>query len=277
MSAPELRYRFGANWKDFVATALNEARIANAVASMRQLLGVETLAGETFMDIGCGSGLFSLAACLLDAERVISFDIDADSVATSRWLRDEKKIPGSRWAVEQGSVMDAAWMASLPACRVVYSWGVLHHTGRMYDAIDAAVGKVGPGGQLAISIYNRVERKPDSSAMWWKIKRFYNQAPRPVRGLMEAAYVANHAATRLITLRNPFPAYTDTAGDGRRGMDFMHDVRDWLGGFPYEYATAGELFAYVHRKHGLTLEWLRTGDGNICNEFLFRRPAAAGA
>src|SRR5262244_2027603 len=86
-----------------------------------------------------------------------------------------------------------------------------------------AAAKVAPGGRFAISIYNRVERKPDSSAMWWKIKRLYNRSPGFVRGLMETAYLANHAATRLITLRNPFRAYTDASGDGRRGMDFRHD------------------------------------------------------
>ena len=134
--------------------------------------------------------------------------------------------------------------------------------------------QVAPGGRFAISIYNRVERKPDSSSMWWKIKRLYNRSPGFVRGLMETAYMANHAATRLLTLRNPFRDYTDQAGAGRRGMDFQHDVRDWLGGFPYEFATAGELFEYVRRKHGFELERLRTGDGNICNEFMFVRPAS---
>ena len=275
MATPELRYGFGANWKDYAETSLNEARVANAVQSLRDLLALETLRGETFLDIGCGSGLFSLAACRLDAARVISFDFDNDSVRTSQWLRERERIPEARWSIQQGSVLDAAFMASLPQVAVLYSWGVLHHTGRMWDAIDAAASKVAPGGRFAISIYNRVERKPDSSAMWWKIKRLYNRSPGFVRGLMETAYMANHAATRLITLRNPFSAYTDQAGAGRRGMDFRHDVKDWLGGFPYEYASAGELFEYVHRKHGFHLERLRTGDGNICNEFLFVRPQGA--
>ena len=275
MATSELRYGFGANWKHYVETSLNEARIASAVEALRDLLAVETLRGRTFMDIGCGSGLSSLAACRLEAARVISFDFDADSVGASRWLRSREGIAEARWTIVQGSVLDPAFMASLPAVEVLYSWGVLHHTGRMWDAIDAAAAKVAPGGRFAISIYNRVERKDDSSAMWWKIKRLYNRSPGFVRGLMETAYVARHAVTRLVTLRNPFRAYTDQAGAGRRGMDFLHDVRDWLGGFPYEYAGAGELFDYVHAKHGFQLERLRTGDGNMCNEFLFVRPPAA--
>jgi 2-polyprenyl-6-hydroxyphenyl methylase/3-demethylubiquinone-9 3-methyltransferase len=242
---------------------------------MRVLLGLETLRGETLLDIGCGSGLFSLAACRLEAARVISFDFDPDSVSTSRTLREREGISEARWAIERGSVLDPVFMAKIPRCPIVYSWGVLHHTGRMWDAIDAGIERVAPGGRFAISIYNRVDRKPDSSAMWWKIKRLYNRSPRPVRSLMEATYIANYMATRVITLRNPFRAQVDTSGAGRRGMDFRHDVRDWLGGFPYEFATAGEVFEYVHRKHGVQLERLRTGDGNLCNEFLFVRASAA--
>ena len=274
MGTPELRFGFGANWKHYAEVSLNEARIANAVQSLRDLLALDSLRGRALLDIGCGSGLFSLAACRLEAERVISFDLDADSVRTSQWLREREKIPEHRWSISQGSVLDPGFMAKIPTVEILYSWGVLHHTGRMWDAIDAAAAKVAPGGRFAISIYNRVERKPDSSAMWWKIKRLYNRSPGLVRGMMETAYIANHAATRLMTLRNPFRAYADPAGAGRRGMDFRHDVRDWLGGFPYEYASAGELFEYVRRKHGFVLEHLRTGDGNMCNEFLFVRPAS---
>ena len=275
MSAEELRYGFGANWSHYVEVSLNEERISHAVQSLRELLGLEDLKGRVFLDIGCGSGLFSLAACRLGAERVISFDFDPDSVRTSQWLREREQVSEARWSISQGSVLDPGFMATIPPVDVLYSWGVLHHTGRMWEAIDSAAAKVAPGGRFAISIYNRVERKPDSSAMWWKIKRAYNRSPGSVRALMETAYVANHAVTRLITLRNPFRVYADKAGAGRRGMDFMHDVRDWLGGFPYEYATAGELFEYVRKEHGFVLERLRTGDGNICNEFLFVRPGDA--
>jgi 2-polyprenyl-6-hydroxyphenyl methylase/3-demethylubiquinone-9 3-methyltransferase len=275
MSTDELRFQFGHNWKHFVAESLNDERIAHAVSSVQSLLGLESLAGRTFLDIGCGSGLFSLAATRLGADRVISFDFDPESVETARKLRDQAGASPTDWRIEQGSVLDPAFMAGLPRAEVVYSWGVLHHTGRMWDAVDAAIERVTPGGLFAMSIYNKVERKPDSSAMWWKVKRLYNRSPAPVRGLMETAYVANYMAARLVTLRNPVRAIADGSGAGRRGMDFRHDVRDWLGGFPYEYASAGEIFEYVHSKHALRLERLRTCDGNACNEFVFSRPSLA--
>jgi 2-polyprenyl-6-hydroxyphenyl methylase/3-demethylubiquinone-9 3-methyltransferase len=272
MTVSETRYGFGANWASFVANAMNERRVANAVESMKRLLGTGTLEGRTFLDIGCGSGLFSLAACLLGADRVVSFDYDPDSVSTALSLRERHQVPEARWTVLRGSVLDERFLATLEPADVVYSWGVLHHTGAMWKAIDAATGRVRPGGRLAISIYNKVERFPDSSTMWWKIKRYYNHAPGVVRRLMEWAYVSRFVAVRLVSLRNPFAALSDESGEGRRGMDYWHDMRDWLGGFPYEFATAGEVFEYLHQHHGMVLEALRTCDGNVCNEFVFRRP-----
>ncbi|NOT34225.1 MAG: class I SAM-dependent methyltransferase [Candidatus Eisenbacteria bacterium] len=268
----ETRYEFGANWQSYVKHALNEQRVAHAVTSMREFLGVETLRGRRVLDIGCGSGLFSLAAHLLEAEHVESFDYDANSVAATRSLQCAHGVADERWTVRQGSVLDAAFMATVQPADVVYSWGVLHHTGHMWEAIDAAATRVLPGGRFAISIYNKVERFPDSSRMWWHLKRTYTRGPAVVRRLMEAGYVANFVLTRLVTLRNPISPFLDREGAGRRGMEFMHDVRDWLGGFPYEYATSGEIFQHVHSRAGFELERLVNWEGNACNELLFRRP-----
>ena len=272
MDEQELRYGFGANWKSFVTHALNDRRVANAVASLRALLGTESLVGRRVLDIGCGSGLFSLAACLLEADEVESFDLDPDSVAAAESLRAAHGIPAARWRIERGSVLDEAFMAALEPADVVYSWGVLHHTGRMWNAIDLAASRVRPGGLFAIAIYNKLQRFPDQSTMWWRIKRAYTGGGPVTRFAMETMYVANHMLTRLVTLRNPFRSMLDRGGSGRRGMEFLHDARDWLGGFPYEFATAGEVFHYVRERHGFELVALNTVEGNACNEFVFRRP-----
>jgi 2-polyprenyl-6-hydroxyphenyl methylase/3-demethylubiquinone-9 3-methyltransferase len=268
----ETRYEFGANWQSYVRHALNQQRVAHAVASLREFLEVEDLRGLKFLDIGCGSGLFSLAAHALGADRVESFDYDPQSVATTLELKARAGIPDSIWTVRRGSVLDPDFMATVAPADVVYSWGVLHHTGRMWDAIDAAAAQVAPGGRFAIAIYNRVDRFPDSSKMWWHIKRAYTRSPGFMRRIMEGVYVANFTLTRLVTLRNPLKPIFDREGSGRRGMDFMHDVRDWLGGFPYEYATSGEVFTHVHRRTGFALVKLVSWEGNACNELVFRRP-----
>jgi len=269
--AGETRYEFGANWQSYARRALNEERIAHAVSSLRDYLGVEQLRGLRFLDIGCGSGLFSLAALRLGAARVESFDYDPQSVATALELRSRFGIARECWHVRRGSVLDPEFMATVESTDIVYSWGVLHHTGRMWDAIDAAATRVRPGGAFAISIYNRVDRFPDSSRMWWHLKRAYTSSPGPVRRLMEGVYIGNFMLTRLVTLRNPLKPMLDREGAGRRGMDFLHDVRDWLGGFPYEYATSGEVLEHVRGRSGYELVKLVNWEGNACNEFLFRR------
>jgi len=271
LASTELRFAFGKNWQSFIRDALNEQRVAGAVASLRRLLNGADLRGQSFLDIGCGSGLSSLAALTLGAERVVGFDYDPHSVEASQTLRERAGIGANRRAVTQGSILDVQFLGTLAPADVVYSWGVLHHTGAMWQVIENAVSKMQPHGVFALAIYNNVESWLGGSAQWWRIKRLYNQAPQPLRRLMEEAYVAQFIARHLLTLRNPFSKMRGYGEHGARGMDFRHDVRDWLGGFPYEYATAGEVFNYVHSKHGLELIYLNTHDGHLCNEFTFRR------
>jgi SAM-dependent methyltransferase len=271
MEEQELRFGFGENWQSFVRTAVSESRVRAAVAGLQRLLNTEDLTGKSFLDIGCGSGLSSLSALLLGATRVVAFDYDPNSVQASLALRARSDIPAERWEIMRGSVLDREFLTTLPPSDVVYSWGVLHHTGAMWQAIDNAVGKVKPGGILSIAIYNNVEQRLGGSKMWWHIKRTYNRAPTPVRRAMEYAWIAKFVLRQVATLRNPVAAIRDYSTTAGRGMDFFHDLRDWLGGFPYEYATAGELFNHLHGKFGLQLEYLNTHDGHGCNELTLRR------
>jgi 2-polyprenyl-3-methyl-5-hydroxy-6-metoxy-1,4-benzoquinol methylase len=126
------RFRFGENWWSFLKT-LDDDRIAEAERSLTTMLGRASLAGLTFLDVGCGSGLFSLAAMRLGAAKVHSFDFDPVSVACAESLRERFFAGTARWSIERGSATDAAYVASLGAWDVVYSWGVLHHTGAMWN------------------------------------------------------------------------------------------------------------------------------------------------
>jgi 2-polyprenyl-6-hydroxyphenyl methylase/3-demethylubiquinone-9 3-methyltransferase len=133
------RFRFGENWSRFLSV-LNEGRIVQAENGLRTALGVSRLDGKTFLDVGFGSGIHSLAARRLGAT-VRSFDFDPQSVACTTELRD-RFFPGDDgWIVESGSVLDASYLSRLAAFDVVYSWGVLHHTdgsGRCDESLDGS-------------------------------------------------------------------------------------------------------------------------------------------
>ena len=269
MEKKDLRYEFGKNWLNFTENALNDERITSSINSLRNLLKLDNLGGKTFLDIGCGSGLFSLAAYRLGAEKIVSFDYDPDSVKASIFLRKSNNVSEEKWQIYQGSILDEDFLSKIKPADIVYSWGVLHHTGAMWQAIDNSVRYVKPNGILAIAIYNKVDNRLGGSEMWWHIKRAYNRSSMLGRKMIEYLYIMYLIFCKLIVLRDPFKQIRKHGDASGRGMDFFHDVRDWVGGFPYEYATAGEVFNYLHEKHNLDLLSLQTHDGHICNQFTF--------
>src|SRR6185295_2573935 len=82
------------------------------------------------------------------------------------------------WHISCGSVLDPDFMQSLGTFDVVYSWGVLHHTGSMWTAVDRAARAVAIGGSLFIALYN--DQGPQS-VRWARVKRTYNRLPRALR------------------------------------------------------------------------------------------------
>lgn len=267
------RYEFGKNWARFLRV-LDEQRILTAQESLQRAFGVTDLCGKAFLDIGCGSGLFSLAACRLGA-RVRCFDFDPQAVACARALKrryfpddGDAESGEERWIIEQGSVLDDAFLRTLGSFDVVYSWGVLHHTGAMWHALENARLPVAPGGALFISIYNDLGWRTRG---WWHIKRAYNRLPRPLR-----LAVLGPAALRLWgppTVRDfvrgtPFARWRTYCQE--RGMSPWTDVADWVGGFPFEVAKPEQVFDF-YRARGFELVTLKTCAGGIgCNEYVFR-------
>ncbi|MEP7198302.1 MAG: class I SAM-dependent methyltransferase [Chloroflexota bacterium] len=263
------RFEFGANWSRFLAV-LDDRRIAEAERSLKEMLDVTDLVGQNFLDIGSGSGLFSLAARRLGA-RVRSFDYDPRSVACTRELR-QRYFPGDeQWTVEEGSALDADYMRALGQFDVAYSWGVLHHTGAMWRALDNARLSVAPGGKLFVAIYNDMGWR---STAWRWIKRVYNAAPRPLRlpfvFLILLPGQTKAGLQALLTGRFGEFVRSWTRYDDKRGMNRWHDAIDWIGGYPYEVATPAQLIEfYVAR--GFRLMKLKSDEGYRlgCNELVF--------
>lgn len=260
------RFAFGRNWRSFLRT-LDDDRIARAEASLVAMLGVADLAGRSFLDVGSGSGLFSLAARRLGA-RVVSFDFDAESVACTATLR-ERFFPGdAAWTVERGSVLDAGWTGRLGSFDVVYSWGVLHHTGDMWRALDVAAERVAPGGLLFIALYNDQGRV---SRLWRAVKRVYVSGPLG-RAAVLAAFVPAFSlfglAQDLLRGRDPRRRYRDYRRE--RGMSVLHDWVDWLGGYPFEFTAPGPVVERLAPR-GFTLRRFERARGLGNHQFVFER------
>jgi 2-polyprenyl-6-hydroxyphenyl methylase/3-demethylubiquinone-9 3-methyltransferase len=258
------RFDFGENWRLFLRI-LTDERIAEAEESLRSMLNTNRLEGQTFLDIGSGSGLFSLAARRLGAH-VHSFDLDPQSVACTRELRRRYFPADPDWAVGAGSVLDTTYLRTLPKFDIVYAWGVLHHTGNVWRAIENASTMVKREGILFIALYNDQE---GISCRWAAIKRLYVRSSLPVRLLLAGCcFLCVHGMKIVKSVRpgKSFKAFLNPT----RGMAPWRDVVDWVGGYPFETCNAGKVFDFL-RTRGFTLVRLVTTHGSGCNEFVFQK------
>ncbi len=268
--AKEKRFEFGKNWEGFLRM-LDKDRILEAERSLKEGLEISNLKDKTFLDIGSGSGLFSLAARRLGA-KVHSFDYDSRSVACTAELKRRYFPQDDHWKVEQGDVLNLDYLESLGQFDVVYSWGVLHHTGAMWKALGNIIPLVGKGGKQFISIYNNQGWK---SILWTKLKKFYNRSPKPIKVTIilgvGAYFEIRSAVFRLLTFQNPLSFKHWTEKKKSRGMCVWHDLIDWVGGYPFEVAKPEEIFDF-YRMKGFTLVKLKTCAGGLgCNEYVFIR------
>ena len=264
------RFTFGANWRRFL-DAVDQPRIALAEQSLRQLLQSDELSGKRFLDAGSGSGLFSLAARRLGAQ-VTSFDFDPESVASTSQLRNRFQPDDPNWDIEEGSVLDPDYLATLGKWDIVYSWGVLHHTGAMWDALANIDEVVAEKGLLVLALYNDQGRM---SATWLSIKQLYNKLPRALRWiLLGPALIRLWGPTCIRDLlrgNHPLRSWRNYSVASIRGMSPWHDLIDWVGGLPFEVAKPEALLDF-YRARGFELIQLRTCAGGIgCNEFVFRK------
>ncbi len=265
----ENHFSFGKNWKRFLES-LDDEKINEAKKSLVDFLGGEDkIRGKTFVDIGCGSGLFSLAAFLLGASRVVSVDVDDFSLECAKFLNKKHGNP-KNWEIKKGSALDKSFIKELGVFDIVYSWGVLHHTGDMWKAIENVSAVVSEGGIFFLAIYNKftISFYGGTSDTWVKIKRFYNQSPSIVKSIFNVGYIAYILFLRLLLLKNPILYVRNYKTF--RGMSFYTDIKDWLGGYPYEFAAPDEITNFLGERKLYCYKMIfRNGTG--CNEYLFKK------
>jgi len=270
-------FKFGENWSKLVPQ-LDDARLESSKSDIIEMMERDTLEGLSFLDIGSGSGLHSLAAYRLGAAPIVSVDLDPLNIENLQALRRQAGVPDDAdWTARPGSIVDAADVASLPKSDVVYSWGVLHHTGQMWNAIDNAASLVNPGGYLHIMLY----RDAVLAGAWTRIKRFFVRAPGFVQWLMQAFWASFLFVALLLRGRNPIRVIRDYPKTSR-GMSWWIDIRDWIGGYPFEVAAARDVIDFL-KERGFEIQKMQTGSakdpfarpiglkgtGSIC--YLFKR------
>jgi SAM-dependent methyltransferase len=268
--ASETRFEFGRNWNAFLGS-VNEQRIESSIASIKSMLGRERLDGLTFLDVGCGSGLSSLAARRLGCS-VLSFDFDLDSVACTEELRRRFATDDPLWSIERGSALDEEYLRQLGTFDIVYSWGVLHHTGDMNRAIAMVSKQVASGGALFLAIYHD---QGSASRRWSLIKRTYHRLPSGLRpvwvAMIAGCYEFKFALARLMRGNNPLPFEDWHKKADDRGMSAWYDWVDWVGGWPFEVASPDQIINPLCRS-GFSLTQIKTvGNGWGCNEYVFRK------
>ena len=278
-----MSFTFGNNWQEYLKRKCTEERVNKAQEKLLKSLRIESLAGLTFLDIGLGSGIHSLAAWRAGAERIVSFDLDKDCVKLGRMLHAQVGSP-ENWVILEGSALDSNFISSLGKFYLVYSWGVLHHTGDTAAAVKNAAAALAEGGVFFVGLYSyyayflgALWRKEKYGGgvfpeEWLLIKRRYHAADSfLLKKWLELQYLYRYC---LIPPRYSLRSWSALFKriiqyKEKRGMSFWIDVKDWLGGWPMDFVKDYEFNEKNRDELNLELIFMNTGEG--ITEFIYKK------
>lgn len=264
-------FSFWKNWQNFLKKLDNE-KINQAKNYLAKFIWWEDkIKGKTVIDFGSWSWLMSLSFYLLWAEKVVSVDIDENSINCTKYLRENFLNKWNwNWEIIHGSVLDEEFVKSLWSFDIVYSWWVIHHTWDMWKWLNNILNLTKENSLIYTAIYNDSKILLEwTSPFWVKFKKFYSWS-KFLRYIIKPLYTAYLIAWITAKWNNPFKYIKNYEKTAFRWMDFFVDIEDWLWGYPYEYASFNEIKKFYESKWFKLINWLEVRS-IWCNEFLFQK------
>jgi 2-polyprenyl-6-hydroxyphenyl methylase/3-demethylubiquinone-9 3-methyltransferase len=259
-------FEFGENWVDY-SNLIGTKELIASMEKLDNLIGIENIEGKTVLDIGSGSGIHSLSFLKLGAQNVEAFDYDLNSVRTTSEVI-LKHWSNMNWSSSFGDIL--SYDLNLKRYDLVYSWGVLHHTGDLDLALKNASKLVSENGLFVVALY----KKTPMCGIWKIEKYLYTHSGQKIREVFLQIYKTFFKLG--LAIRGKSYQEHSESYSSKRGMTLENDMIDWLGGYPYESISEKEVIRLL-KIQGFDLidskpSTARTGIlGSGCSEFVFRR------
>ncbi len=173
--------------------------------------------GKRVLDAGCGNGRFSWALAKLGAD-VTSFDLSTHGVANLQRLANEANLPIHAF---QHNVLKPLPLNA--AFDLVWSFGVLHHTGNTFLGFQNIHPFVAPDGLLFLMLYGepRLSESDDFAEL-----NFYERLRRKTQNL-------DYAEKIKVLERDP-------------EVDDIHGWFDAVSPFINDFYSFGEIESWLH-------------------------------